>query len=235
MANSKETPKAKPVPLKKETATKIITPAEATTAPVDESKAEMSADEVKAALKDVMGQAASATGELLQTTPEEMLEGAKPERSSHDPVMQNQRDFIPGTRRHDLSRLPEFAYDEGTQVVRRVSLPKEYHYVWVHPDKLDTMHSFGYRMVRYDGGSLSGLAAGGLRGTNMFERTIDVHVRNGDTFLMFAPEKLYQAMREEQRLQGEHWQTAAEEDHHNLGYRYGVRTFKEVDGQIIYN
>ena len=90
-------------------------------------------------------------------------------------------------------------------------------------------------MARYDGGNLSGLAAGGLRGSNMFERTIDVHVRNGDTFLMFAPTRLFDSLVEEDRLQGEHWQSAAEEDHHNLGYKYGVRTFKEVDGQIIYN
>lgn len=196
---------------------------------------EMSATEVKSALKEVMGQAAAQTGDLLQTTPEELLEDAKPEASSYDPVMQHQRDFIPGTRRHDLTRLPEFAYDETSQTVRRVSLPKEYHYVWVHPDKLDSMHGKGYRMVRYDGGNLSGLASGGLRGTNMFERTIDVHVRNGDTFLMFAPDRLFRAMEAEDRLQGEHWQSAAEEDHHNLGYRYGVRTFKEEDGQIIYN
>ena len=90
-------------------------------------------------------------------------------------------------------------------------------------------------MVRYDGGNLSGLAAGGLRGTNMFERTIDVHVRNGDTFLMFAPERLYNAMVEEDRKQADYWQNAAEQDHHNLGYRHGVRTFNEVDGEIIYN
>ena len=223
MADKKETPKK---PAAKPAAEPAKEPAK---------KPEMSADEVKTALKDVMGEAAIKTGELLQTTPDEMLDGAKPESSSYDPVMQNQRDFIPGTRKHDLTKLPEFAYDETTQVVRRVSLPKEYHYVWVHPDKLDSMHGRGYRMCRYDGGNQSGLAQGGLRGSNMFERTIDVHVRNGDTFLMFAPERLFQTIAEEDRLQGEHWQSAAEEDHHNLGYRYGVRTFKEVDGEIIYN
>jgi hypothetical protein len=196
---------------------------------------EMSATEVKKALEDVMGKAATQTGELLQTTPDEFYDGAKPESSSYDPVEQNQRDFIPGTRRHDLSRIPEFAYDETTQTVRRVSLPKEIHYVWVHPDKLDTMHSKGYRMARYDGGNQSGLAEGGLRGTNMFERTIDVHVRNGDTFLMFAPERLYLAVVADDAEQADRWQNAAEQDHHNLGYRYGVRTFKEVDGELIYN
>jgi hypothetical protein len=200
-----------------------------------EAKPEMSASEVKKALADVMGEAATQTGELLQTTPDEQYDGAKPEGSSYDPVEQNQRDFVPGTRRHDLTRLPEFAYDETSGTVRRVSLPKEIHYVWVHPDKLDTMHSKGYRMVRYDGGNQSGLAQGGLRGTNMFERTIDVHVRNGDTFLMFAPERLYLAIQAEDAEQMRKWEDAAEQDHHNLGYRYGVRTFKEVDGQLIYN
>lgn len=214
---------------------KIVTPAEAATAPVDEAKAEMSASEVQEALKDVMGQAAAQAGDLLQTTKEDFYDGAKPESSSYDPVMQNQRDFLPGTRKHDLTKLPEFAYDENSQSVRRVSLPKEIHYVWVHSDKLDTMHSKGYRMARYDGGNQSGLAEGGLRGTNMFERTIDVHVRNGDTFLMFAPERLYVAIMAEDAEQVRRWEDAAEQDHHNLGYRYGIRTFREVDGETIYN
>jgi hypothetical protein len=210
---------------------KIVTPDEA----VKEPTPEMSATEVKAALADVMGQAAAQTGDMLQSAEAERLEEAKPESSSYDPVMNNQRDFIPGTRRHDITRLPEYAYDENGQNVRRVSLPKEYHYVWVHPDKLDSMHGKGYRMARYDGGSLSGLAPGGLRGTNMFERTIDVHVRNGDTFLMFAPMRLFEAIVAEDAEQVRKWEMAAEHDHHNLGYRYGVRTFKEKDGQIIYN
>ena len=230
-----EDKKAKPASAPAEK--KIVTPAQdkAGTPVKGVDTPEMSADEVKAALKDVMGQAATQTSELLQTTPAELLEGAKPEGSSYDPVMNNQRDFIPGTRRHDLTRLPEFAYDETSQSVRRASLPKEYHYVWVHPDKLDQMHGKGYRMARYDGGNLSGLATGGLRGTNMFERTIDVHVRNGDTFLMFAPMRLWEQLMAEDAQQAEHWQSAAEQDHHNLGYKHGVRTFKEVDGQLIYN
>lgn len=238
MADKKVTPKkpeVKKTPAPEKPATKPAKEESVLAAPATSKKPEMSADQVKEALKEVMGQAAAQTGDLLQITPDETLEGAKPEASSYDPVMQNQRDFIPGTRRHDLTRLPEFAYDETTQAVRRVSLPKEYHYVWVHPDKLDSMHGKGYRMVRYDGGDLSGLAGGGLRGTNMFERTIDVHVRNGDTFLMFAPERLFEDMVEEDRIQADHWQNAAEHDHHNLGYRYGVRTFKEVDGELIYN
>jgi hypothetical protein len=221
MMADKETPKAKP---------------ESKPAPAKkENKPEMSASEVKKALEDVMGQAAVQTGDLMQTSPEEFYDGAKPEASSHDPVEHNQRDFIPGTRRHDLSRIPEFAYDEKRQEVRRVSRPKEIHYVWVHPDKLDVMHSKGYRMAIYDGGNQSGLADGGLRGTNMFERTIDVHVRNGDTFLMFAPERLYLAIMADDAAQAERWENAAEQDHHNLGYRHGVRTFREVDGQLIYN
>jgi len=214
---------------------KIVTPAQAASEDKPVTGAEMSPEEVKKALADVMGQAASQTGEMLQSTEEEKLADAKPESSSYDPVMQNQRDFIPGTRRHDLTRLPEYAYDETSGSVRRVSLPLEFKYVWVHPSKLDSMHSRGYRLAKYDGGNLSGLAAGGLRGTNMFERTIDVHVRNGDTFLMFAPMRLYEELVREDFEQSRRWEEAAEQDHHNLGYRYGVRTFRETDGQIIYN
>lgn len=234
MANEKKTPKkteSKPKPTPK-----IVTPEQVESGKdAVAAKAEKSPEEIKAALKEIMQEAAVQTGDMLHSNEGERLAEAKPEASSYDPVMQNQRDFIPGTRRHDLTRLPEFAYDEKEQEVRRVSLPKEIHYVWVHPDKLDSMHSRGYRLACYDGGNQSGLAPGGLRGTNMFERTIDNHVRNGDTFLMFAPARLYEALVEEDAEQSRAWEMAAEEDHHNLGYRYGVRTFKEVDGQIIYN
>lgn len=254
MANKKNpkavetTNESGPNSLSNEEKKKIVSPLEAAAEEVnakvsgktDEQKAKdaagkMSPEQVKAALQDIMKESAEETEKLLQTSESDRLDGAKPEASSYDPVMQNQRDFVPGSRRHDLTRVPEFAYDEKSQNVRRVSIPNEYHYVWVHPEKLDAMHSWGYRLVKYDGGNQSGLAQGGLRGTNMFERTIDAHVRNGDTFLMFAPIRLYEAMQQHDREQMEAWEMAAETDHHNLGYRYGVRTFKEEDGQLVYN
>lgn len=189
----------------------------------------------QAALDDIMSKGAEEANDMLVTKDEDRLADAKPEASSYDPVMQNQRDYLPGTRQRDLTRLPEFAYDEKLGKSRRVSIPSEYHYVWVHPSKIDRFHLDGYRLVIYSGGQNSGLAEGGLSGTNMYEQTLDKHVRNGDTFLMYAPMRLYAQLVKEDAERCAEWESAAENDHHNLGYRYGVRTFKEKDGQQIFN
>lgn len=220
----------------KKTGKKLTNESKTPNAPTPEEtpKVEDSKEVAQQALDEIMSQAAEKTGSVLSAD-EGRYDDAKPEASSYAPVEENQRDFIPGTRRPDLTRLPEFAYDESIGRTRRVSRPKEYHYVWVHGAKMDRMHFQGYRLVMYDGGSRSGLADGGLRGTNMFERTLDNHVRNGDTFLMYVPMRLYAQLVLEDAEQAAKWENAAEQDHHNLGYRYGVRTFQEKDGQQIYN
>jgi hypothetical protein len=185
-------------------------------------------------------EAAEAAAEILQTANQQVLSqdeyrliGASPEHSaSHNP---NQRDYIPGTRHIDPTYIPDRCYDEIAQRERPVALKSDYHYVWVTENKINQFKIRGYKFALYDGGSMSGFAAGGLRGTYLFERTIDNHVRNGDVFLMWTDLGNWERLCEEDREQGRKWESAAENDHHNLGYRYGVRTFKEVDGKQIYN
>jgi hypothetical protein len=207
---TKKVSKAKPV---------IVTPQEALS----------TSDEAAAAAAEILGKA----DQQVLSQAEDRLIGASPEHSaSHNP---SQRDFIPGTAVIDPTYIPERCYDEIAQQDRAVALKNDYHYVWVTDNKINQFKIKGYRFVLYDGGSQSGLAAGGLRGTYLFERTIDNHVRNGDVFLMWCPLRLWEELVAYDQEQGQRWEQAAENDHHNLGYRHGVRTFKEVDGKQIFN
>jgi hypothetical protein len=197
----------------------IVTPQEASSTP----------DEAAAAAAEILG----AAKDQALSQDEYRLIGASPEHSaSHNP---NQKDFIPGTRHIDPTYIPDRCYDEIAQTERAVGLKHEYHYIWVTENKINQFKVLGYKFVLYDGGSMSGLAVGGFRGTYLFERTIDNHVRNGDVFLMWCDRRLYEDLQAEDQEQIQKWEAAAENDHHNLGYRYGVRTFKEVDGKQIYN
>jgi hypothetical protein len=183
-------------------------------------------------------EAADAAAEILAKSDnllmsQDSIVGASPEHSaSHNP---SQRDFIRGTRDIDPTYIPDRCYDEIADCERAVALKNDYHYVWVTDTKINQFKIRGYKFALYDGGNQSGLATGGLRGTYLFERTIDNHVRNGDVFLMWAPRRLYEALVAEDKAEADKWESAAENDVHNLGYRYGVRTFKEKDGQTIYN
>ena len=164
---------------------------------------------------------------------EDRLIGASPEHSaSHNP---NNRDYIPGTRSIDPTYIPDRCYDEIAGVDRNVALKSDYHYCWVTDNKINQFKIRGYKFALYDGGQMSGLATGGLRGTYLFERTIDNHVRNGDVFLMWAPIRLFEELCEETDKLTRSRESAATDDIHNLGYRHGVRTFDEVDGKQIYN
>lgn len=205
------------------------------------SPKEASAVEAKKAVDDIMSKSAetAANFELYKQTNDNLLQsepdvlGTSPETDATKDV--GQADFIPGTVRPDPTYLPDRCYDEGMGSERRVTLKSDYHYCWVVDLKLTQFRSMGYKFCLHDGGSQSGLANRGFLGTGLYERTLDNHIRNGDTFLMFAPVRLYEQFVAEDKRQADAWTIAAETDLANKGYRHGVRTFKEEDGQITYN
>jgi hypothetical protein len=189
------------------------------------------AKEVIAQAKEDAGKNAEADVAALsaiQAVRDTDISNAKPQENPTDTPLQ--ADFLPGTRVNDFTRLPVRVYDEISTVVRECTRPNEYKYLWAHPDKISGLRLQGYRHVLYDGGPGSGVASRGFVGTALYERTLDNHVRNGDTLLMYAPMKLYEEIRKEQHQRNEDYNRAAEESFHDQGYQRGVRTFKEVDG-----
>jgi hypothetical protein len=193
---------------------------------------EASKIEAQRAVEEILANKSKDSAEPIPI-PDDSIVGASPETDAA--VDPGQADFIPGTRHPDPTYLPERIYDEGMGVVRQVTLRSEYHYVWVVDVKLTQFRANGYKFCLHDGGSQSGLANRGFLGTGLYERTLDNHIRNGDTFLMYAPIRLYEQMQQADRDQIDAWTIAAQKDLHNEGYRRGVRTFEEVDGQTIYN
>jgi hypothetical protein len=222
MSNTKKKKEAKPSITMEET--------KAPLKPVDPLE-DASKHEAEKALADIRSQAELKSSAMLTEEPEFL--GKSPETTAS--TDRAQADALPGTLRPDPTYLPEHAYDEGSLVSRRVTLPNEYHYIWVVDVKVTQFRALGYKFCIHDGGPQSGLAEGGFRGTGLYERTLDNHIRNGDTFLMYAPLRLYEQMQQRDRDQIEAWTVAAQRDLHNEGYKRGVRTFEEVDGQIIYN
>lgn len=183
------------------------------------------------AVKDILKEAETKSQAILASEPD--VSGVSPTTdASTDP---GQADYIPGTRPPDLTYLPDTVYDEHRRISRPCARKNEYHYCFVEAGKINQFKVNGYRFCLYDGGQGSGLAPGGLGGTYLFERTLDNHVRHGDTFLMYLPMRAYEALSAEMRKKLDAWNMAAETDFMNEGYRRGVRTFKEVDGVQISN
>jgi hypothetical protein len=168
---------------------------------------------------------------MLQSEPD--LLGNKAQTNVNDDP--GVADRIPGTRPKDVLDIPDRVYDEISGVDRPCALKGTYHYCWVEGSKINWFKVRSYRFVLYDGGSRSGLAGRGFAGTNMFERTLDNHVRHGDIFLMYTDIRTWEDIREEDRKKLESWNKMPSGGLHNEGYGRGVRTFEEVDGQHIYN
>jgi len=182
------------------------------------------------AVKEIMAEAEAKVEEkssLILVAEDDQLGRSPDKDTSKVPA---QRDYIPGTRRTDLTELPERAYDEELDIDRQVTLPKEYHPCWVADALVQRFRVRGYKFALYDGGNQSGLAPRGFKKTGLFERTLSGHVRNGDTVLMFVPMRLYEEFKEEDRIQIDRWNRAAQSDYHNLGYRHGIKTFEETSG-----
>lgn len=185
------------------------------------------------AVEEIMSQAAGKSSVELESPVS--IEGAKTTASSHDNLKYAQKDYIPGTRIHDLQQVPSHAYDEDLQRTRQVGLPSDYHYCWVHTDKITQFRIEGYRFVQYNGGPGSGLAAGGFSGTGMFEKTFDNHVRNGDMLLMWCDMRRFEEIQSDDFKRRQAFESSVESEVHNDGYRRGVRTFVEKDGVTLYN
>lgn len=189
------------------------------------------------AVEEILSQAAVVAGvdKGLQSVSPVSIEGAKTGASSHDNLEHAQADYIPGTRVSDIQQVPSRIYDEETDGVRQVGLPDSYAYCWVHPEKITTYRLSGYRFCIYNGGPGSGLADRGFQGTGVFEKTFDMHVRNGDMFLMYVDRRLHERFEKEDIAMRERHEGSAEGQVHNDGYRRGIRTFKEVNGVTLYN
>ena len=195
------------------------------------------ADVAQAASKEILKKAdekidAAKASTLLLAEDDQLGRSADNDTSKNPTV---QRDTLPGTRRPDMTYLPEQAYDAEEDRDRRTTLPKDYHYCWVADALVQRFRTLGYKFCLYNGGSQSGLADRGFKGTGLFESTLSKHVRNGDTVLMFTDMRLYEHLSQMDRDQVDKWNRAAQGDLHNLGYRYGIRTFEEDKGEIKYN
>ena len=194
---------------------------------VEQSKPEASAAEAQDAVADILAQAAAQVegGDLPK------LADAMPETDAAlDP---GQADFIAGTYSGDPTYVPEFVYDEIQNRKRRATMPDDYHYYWISAERMTHHKLKGYRFVEYSGGK--GTSPGGFSGTGLYERTLDNHVRNGDVFLMFTSMRNWDAIQAENAKINNAINAAAGDGIHNEGYRRGVRTFTEKDGQIVYN
>jgi len=138
------------------------------------------------------------------------------------------QDFLPGTKPLDALHVPEFAYDDDRHCVRRITLPNEYHYIWVEGTDVDRFKHNGYRFVAYNGGVSSGLDGQGLNGTYLYERTLDNHVRRGDVYLMYCSMRLYEEIVRQDGEMAQKMRNMGHNNFHNIAYRYGIKSFHEV-------
>ena len=193
------------------------------------SKPEASAAKAQDAVADILAQAAEKASVSGGEVPN--LADAMPET---DAVLDSgQADFLAGTYSGDPTYVPEFVYDEIANRERRATIPDDYHYYWVSQERMTHHKLKGYRYVEYSGGK--GSAPGGFTGTGLYDRTLDNHVRNGDVFLMYTSMRNWEAIRKANQEQNIAIDSAVQDGVHNEGYRRGVRTFTEKDGQIVYN
>lgn len=142
-----------------------------------------------------------------------------------------QQDRIPGTRRRDITALPEFVIDDRTGERRRAftTPSSEFHYCWVEGGEITNFKAIGYRMVPYQGGR-GGLPAPGFSGTAMYECDISNHIKLGDVYLMYCDLRLYNDLEEEDRQMADRLTRLGATNFHNLGYRHGIKTNEEIDG-----
>lgn len=139
------------------------------------------------------------------------------------------QDAIPGTRMLDALHVPEFAYDDDSHVTRRVSRPAEYHYCWVEGTDVDAFKHNGYKFVLYNGGPGSGLDGMGFKGTYLYTRTLDNHVQRGDVYLMYCSMRLFEQIVRDNADMAHRLRMMGQNNFANLGYRYGIKTFTEVN------
>jgi hypothetical protein len=198
--------------------------------------AELSAEQ-KAAVAAIMAEAeAKARDVILGGNPVAGL--GTPSNFDRDKVDNIQRDSLPGTRRKDDNTyVPEFVYDEVEQCQRRAKLPAEYHYVLVDIERIGKYIRHGWKHVLFDGGSRSGLAERGFKGTGdgIFRRTLEGYCQRGDCRYMYIENRAWEEIRDEDEYQASMAMSRALGSFANAGYREGIRAEAYVDGKPVFS
>lgn len=134
--------------------------------------------------------------------------------------------YFPGGSLEVASHL---AFDRHENINRPIGKPTEYEYKWevADPKAIAIAKADGWRFCLYDGGSNSGLAPRGFAGTDLFEKTIDGRVLNGDVYLMFMDRRRFEAMEQQQREEREKLDRKPVNDFMNDAYKSGIRGFTE--------
>ena len=189
--------------------------------------------EQQAQLDKVMEQAKAAAQAILGGNLAATL--GTPSGNIEDRTAQVQRDFIPGKMRRDKTYIPERVWDAHENVTRRVLIHSDYKYALAPQEDFLTYTGMGYKLAKYDGGSQSGLDHRGFLGTEdtVFTRTVNGLCQRGDCFLMWIPIRGWEDLRDEDRRRIDQETNRAIGSFYNAGYREGLRTFIERDGQSL--
>ena len=196
-------------------------------APAAPSAAKLTSDQ-QAEIDRIMAQAKAAAQQvILGGSPEAKL--GTPSGNIDEKQERFQRDYLPGKLLRDKTRVPERVYDEDQGIDRQVLLHSEYRYALVPQDDFLTYTGLGYKFAKFDGGSQSGLTERGFRGTGdaIFTRTLTGNCQRGDCFYMYIPIRGWEALREEDRVQGSDVEKKALGAFHNAAYAQGIRPFAE--------
>ena len=136
--------------------------------------------------------------------------------------------YFPGS---SLETKHHRAFDRNINKMRPVGVPEEYVYQWESTDTraIAAAKARGWKFAIYDGGSLSGLSEGGFQGTDLFERTVDGRILNGDVYLMFMPLRKHIEILEKMAKDQDTLNQKPTVDFMNDAYKAGVRGFLEAD------
>jgi len=173
--------------------------------------------EASVTLEQVEAQAQAAVEEIDRTGKDDM----RYYRAAESPI---QQDFLPGTKlmRADPSYVPETIEVNGDR--RRVYNPIEYKLRWVSSEKVNHWKLAGFNFFPY---------SPIFSGSGLYEKDQDGHIVNGDTRLMYAPMRAWEAIQADIQKQKDLYENVARTDFANTGYKSGIRTFQEFEGGRI--
>ena len=197
---------------------------------------QLTADQ-QAEIDRIMAQAKAAAQQvILGGSPEAKL--GTPSGNVEEKQEHFQRDYLPGKLLRDKTRVPERIYDEDKGIDRQVLLHNEYRYALVPQDDFLTYTGLGYKFVKFDGGSQSGLTERGFRGTGdaIFTRTLSGNCQRGDCFYMYIPIRGWEALREEDQYKASEVHKKALGVFHNVAYASGIRpeaSISDDQGNLI--
>lgn len=136
--------------------------------------------------------------------------------------------YFPGS---SLETKHHRVYDRNINKMRKCGIPESYVYQWesTDPRAIAAAKARGWKFCLYDGGSLSGLDEGGFQGTDLFERTVDGRVLNGDVYLMYMDMGKHLTILEKMKKDQDTLSQKPTVDFMNDAYKAGVRGFLEAD------